>query len=139
MEFINVGSGNLVSVARIVSVVSPDAAPIKRLVGLGATRTHRRAFRSVQPFHLNAGFVDTSCHFAAKRADFSHQMTFSRAADAWVTWHQSNRRQVHGQQQSISAKSCAGQRGFAAGMPAAHHNDIKAERHRDYFLTVKVP
>lgn len=32
MEFINVGYGNLVSVARIVSVVSPDAAPIKRLV-----------------------------------------------------------------------------------------------------------
>ena len=32
MEFINVGYGNLVSVARVVSVVSPDAAPIKRMV-----------------------------------------------------------------------------------------------------------
>lgn len=33
MDFINVGFGNLVSAERIVSVVSPDAAPIKRLVG----------------------------------------------------------------------------------------------------------
>ena len=32
MEFINVGYGNLVSVARIVSVTAPDAAPIKRMV-----------------------------------------------------------------------------------------------------------
>lgn len=32
MKFINVGFGNLVSVGRIISVVSPDAAPIKRII-----------------------------------------------------------------------------------------------------------
>lgn len=32
MKFINVGFGNLVSVGRIISIVSPDAAPIKRIV-----------------------------------------------------------------------------------------------------------
>ena len=32
MKLLNVGFGNLVSAERIVSVVSPDAAPIKRLV-----------------------------------------------------------------------------------------------------------
>ena len=32
MKFINVGFGNLVSVARIISVVSPEAAPIKRII-----------------------------------------------------------------------------------------------------------
>lgn len=31
-KFINVGYGNLVAAARIVTVASPDAAPIKRLV-----------------------------------------------------------------------------------------------------------
>lgn len=31
-KFINVGYGNLVAVGRIVTVASPDAAPIKRLV-----------------------------------------------------------------------------------------------------------
>lgn len=32
MKFINVGFGNLASVSRIISIVSPDAAPIKRIV-----------------------------------------------------------------------------------------------------------
>lgn len=31
-KFVNVGYGNLVAAARIVTVASPDAAPIKRLV-----------------------------------------------------------------------------------------------------------
>lgn len=32
MQFINIGFGNLVSVQRLISVVSPDSAPVKRLV-----------------------------------------------------------------------------------------------------------
>ena len=32
MRLINIGFGNLVAVERIVSVVSPDSAPIKRMV-----------------------------------------------------------------------------------------------------------
>ena len=32
MKFIDIGLGNLASVARIVTVASPDTAPIKRLV-----------------------------------------------------------------------------------------------------------
>ena len=32
MKFINVGFGNMVAVDRVVAVVSPDSAPIKRLV-----------------------------------------------------------------------------------------------------------
>ena len=32
MKFINVGFGNLVSVGRIISIVSPESAPIKRIV-----------------------------------------------------------------------------------------------------------
>lgn len=35
MDFVNIGFGNLISVARIVAVVSPDAAPIKRMVQEG--------------------------------------------------------------------------------------------------------
>ena len=31
-KFINIGYGNLVASSRIVSVLSPDAAPVKRLV-----------------------------------------------------------------------------------------------------------
>lgn len=32
MQFINIGFGNLVSVQRLIAVVSPDSDPVKRLV-----------------------------------------------------------------------------------------------------------
>jgi len=32
MKLINIGFGNLVSAARLLTVVSPDSAPIKRLI-----------------------------------------------------------------------------------------------------------
>jgi len=32
MEFINIGFGNVVSANRIISIVSPESAPIKRMV-----------------------------------------------------------------------------------------------------------
>ena len=32
MKLINIGFGNIVSAERIVSIVSPESAPIKRLV-----------------------------------------------------------------------------------------------------------
>ena len=32
MQLINIGSGNIVSAERIISIVSPESAPIKRIV-----------------------------------------------------------------------------------------------------------
>lgn len=32
MKLINIGFGNIISVERVVSIVSPDSAPIKRMV-----------------------------------------------------------------------------------------------------------
>ncbi len=32
MKFINIGFGNMVSASRIITIASPDSAPIKRLV-----------------------------------------------------------------------------------------------------------
>ncbi len=32
MQFINIGFGNMVSAARVVSIVSPESAPIKRMI-----------------------------------------------------------------------------------------------------------
>ena len=39
MQFINIGFGNLVSVQRLIAVVSPDSAPIKRLVSEARDRS----------------------------------------------------------------------------------------------------
>ena len=32
MKFINIGFGNMVSESRVVAIVSPDSAPVKRMV-----------------------------------------------------------------------------------------------------------
>ena len=32
MQFLNIGFGNLISAQRLIAVVSPDSAPVKRLV-----------------------------------------------------------------------------------------------------------
>ncbi len=60
MRLINIGYGNMISDLRLVSVVSPDSAPIKRLVqesrekGLLIDATYGRKTRSV--------IIMDSCH-----------------------------------------------------------------------------
>ncbi len=45
-ELINIGFGNLVNAARLVAVVSPDAAPVKRLVS--AAKEEQRCVDATQ-------------------------------------------------------------------------------------------
>lgn len=53
MKLINVGFGNMVSAGRLVAIVSPDSAPIKRMIQEGRDRgvlidaTYGRRTRSV--------------------------------------------------------------------------------------------
>jgi len=53
MKLINIGFGNLVSAEKIIAVVSPDSAPIKRIIqdakehGLLIDATYGRKTRSV--------------------------------------------------------------------------------------------
>ena len=53
MKLINIGYGNMVSSTRLISVVSPDSAPIKRLVqvakdrGMCVDATYGRRTRAV--------------------------------------------------------------------------------------------
>ncbi len=39
MELVNIGFGNLISTGRLVAVVSPDSAPIKRLISEARDRS----------------------------------------------------------------------------------------------------
>ena len=39
MELINIGFGNLISAQRLISIVSPDSAPVKRLIQESWTAT----------------------------------------------------------------------------------------------------
>lgn len=53
MKLVNIGSGNMVSAQRIVSVVTPESAPIKRIIGDAKERgtlidaTHGRRTKTV--------------------------------------------------------------------------------------------
>lgn len=53
MKLINIGYGNMISASRIVTIVSPDSAPIKRLVqearedGRAIDATYGRKTRAV--------------------------------------------------------------------------------------------
>ncbi|MCM1315201.1 MAG: DUF370 domain-containing protein [Prevotella sp.] len=53
MKFINIGYGNMISAEKIVSIVSPESAPIKRMIqeardnGMAVDATHGRKTRAV--------------------------------------------------------------------------------------------
>lgn len=53
MKLVNIGFGNMVSAARIVAIVSPESAPIKRIIqdakerGMLIDATHGRRTRAV--------------------------------------------------------------------------------------------
>ena len=53
MKFINIGYGNMISAEKIISIVSPESAPIKRMVqearenGMAIDATHGRKTRTV--------------------------------------------------------------------------------------------
>lgn len=53
MNFINIGYGNMISAEKIISIVSPESAPIKRMIqearenGMAIDATHGRKTRAV--------------------------------------------------------------------------------------------
>ena len=53
MRLVNIGFGNLVNAERVISIVSPESAPVKRIVQTGKERgtlidaTHGRKTKSV--------------------------------------------------------------------------------------------
>ena len=61
MKLINIGFGNLVSAERLIAVVSPDSAPIKRMVqenrerGMPIDATYGRKTASI--FTMDSGHV----------------------------------------------------------------------------------
>ena len=57
MKLVNIGFGNMISAARLVAVVSPDSAPVKRLVkearerGMLIDASYGRSTRAVLVMH----------------------------------------------------------------------------------------
>jgi extracellular matrix regulatory protein A len=60
MKLINIGFGNMIAAERIVSVVSPDSAPVKRLVQ--EARDAKRIVDATQGRRTRAVIVTDSGH-----------------------------------------------------------------------------
>lgn len=80
MKLINVGFGNLVSGSRVIAIVSPDSAPIKRIIqeakeqGMVIDATCGRRTRSVivtDSDHIILSAIQTET--IAGRAEFSRE------------------------------------------------------------------
>ena len=80
MQLINIGFGNIVSVERIISIVSPESAPIKRIVQeakdskMAIDATYGRRTRSV--IIMDSGHVIVSAvqpETVAGRVDSDNQ------------------------------------------------------------------
>ena len=57
MKLINIGFGNLVSAGRVVAVVSPDSAPVKRLVKEARERGMRDEYSKYRELTLRSSTV----------------------------------------------------------------------------------
>ena len=60
MRLINIGFGNMVAAERIIAIVSPDSAPIKRLIQ--EAREHKRVVDATQGRRTRAVIVTDSDH-----------------------------------------------------------------------------
>ena len=65
-NFINIGSGNLVNINRVLSLVEPESAPVKRLIGdakkngklINASQGHKtRSVLSLDSGHIVLSFL----------------------------------------------------------------------------------
>ncbi len=85
MKLINVGFGNMVSTGKIVAIVSPDSAPIKRIIQEGRERgvvidaTYGRRTRAViitesEHIVLSALQPETLAHRINDRNNYNHDM-----------------------------------------------------------------
>ncbi|MDL2235481.1 DUF370 domain-containing protein [Christensenellaceae bacterium OttesenSCG-928-L17] len=76
IQFINIGFGNIVSAGRVLAIISPDSAPVKRIVqearerGVLIDATYGRRTRSV--LVMDSGHIVLSAiqpETVARRAD----------------------------------------------------------------------
>lgn len=90
MQLINIGFGNIVSANRIIAIVSPESAPIKRIVqeakddGMAVDATYGRRTRAV--IIMDSGHVVLSAvqpETVAGRVD-REDTTLSSSEEEWI-------------------------------------------------------
>ena len=120
MELVNIGFGSLVSAGRLIAVVSPDSAPVKRLVSearersmlIDATFGSRAICRSL---HLEPTVLASRLSSWMRKSSFLPTLTsLCSISRSWLTWLR--RRTVSSSTATLSAKMAASVRMRASSM-----------------------
>ena len=80
------------------------------------------------------GGVGHPAHQPVERIDLAHQMALAQAADGRVAGHLADRVAAVGEQKRPRAQARGGRGGLAAGMAAAHDDDIEIASFMDVCL-----
>ena len=94
-------------------------------VGLGPGAADGRALAPVQDPELDAGPIRRPGHHPVEGVDLPDQMALAQPADGGIAGHLADGRRVMGDQQGPRPTPRRGRRGLAAGVPAAHDDDVK--------------
>ena len=68
--------------------------------------------------------VRHAAHQSVERIDLAHQMALAETADGRIAGHLADRGEAVRDQNRLGTESSRGRRGFRAGVPAPHDNDI---------------
>ena len=79
---------------------------VQNPVGLCTGCPHSRAFTPIKYTELDAAFIGSHCHRAAKGIDFFNQMAFTNPANCRIAAHLPEGFHVVGQQQGFYAHTC---------------------------------
>ena len=110
---------------------------IELAVGLGARPLHRGALGTIEQAELDAGGVGHPAHQAVQRIDLAHQMALAEPADGRVARHLADGGELVGDQRRARAHAGSGSGGLAAGMAAAHHDDVEEVLGHDRVLQAR--
>ena len=98
---------------------------IKLTIRLGARAAHRRPLAAVQHAELDSRLVGHAPHEPIESIDLAHQMALAETADCRIARHGAHGGEAVGDEGGRRAEARGRRRGFAAGVPSAHDDDVK--------------
>src|SRR5262249_18747255 len=87
-------------------------------------------FAAIEHAELDAGKIGDLPHKAVERVDLTHKMAFAQASDRRIARHRADGREAMSDERDLGTHARRGGGGLAAGMAAAHDDDIVPRVHR---------
>jgi hypothetical protein len=106
-------------------------------ISLGTRSADGRPLAHIQNTKLYPGCVDIFGHLAAKRVNFTDEMSLGLSANRWITGHQGNGIKINRQQESFLPHARRSQGRFATGMAGSDNYNVimLVIKDHSFFLT----